>query len=63
VTLSKRWSVLYRDCKAPFVFVLNVIFSKQPRLGLVMAWASSLDPYHNDKPWDDMTPHERCLQE
>ncbi|DBA69003.1 TPA: hypothetical protein ACH3X2_013170 [Trebouxia sp. C0005] len=52
-----------RDCKAPFVFVLNVIFSKQPRLGLVMAWASSLDPYHNDKPWDDMTPHERCLQE
>ena len=55
--------MLYRDCKAPFVFALNVIFSKQPRLGLVMAWASSLDPYHNDKPWDDMTPHERCLQE
>lgn len=54
---------VHRDCKAPFVFVLNVIFSKAPCLGLVMAWATSLDPYNPDKPWSQLTPHERCLQE
>lgn len=54
---------LHRDCKARFVFVLNVIFSKAPRLGLVMAWATSLDPFHPDRPWDQLSPHERCLQE
>lgn len=52
-----------RDCKARFVFVLNVIFSKAPRLGLVMAWATSTDPYNNPKPWDEMEPYEKCLQE
>lgn len=54
---------VHRDCKARFVFVLNVIFSKAPRLGLVMAWATSLDPLNPDKPWSELTPHERCLQE
>ena len=57
------WHCLHRDCKARFVFVLNVIFSKAPRLGLVMAWATNLDPFHPDKPWEQLTPHERCLQE
>lgn len=54
---------VHRDCKARFVFVLNVIFSKAPRLGLVMAWATSLDPFHPDRPWSELSPHERCLQE
>ena len=54
---------LHRDCKARFVFVLNVIFSKAPRLGLVMAWATSLDPFTQDTPWSQLSPHERCLRE
>ncbi|KAL3133701.1 hypothetical protein ABBQ32_008199 [Trebouxia sp. C0010 RCD-2024] len=58
-----RFLPAIRDCKARFVFVLNVIFSKAPRLGLVMAWATSLDPFHPDRPWSQLTPHERCLQE
>lgn len=45
------------------MFVIQVIFSKSPKLGLLMAWATSHDPYNNSTPWAQMSPHERCLQE
>lgn len=52
-----------RNSKKPFVFLVQVMFARNPMLGLVMAWASDKDPAKSDKPHEEQTPFERCLQE
>ena len=52
-----------RNSKKPFVFLVQVMFARNPMLGLIMAWASDKDPSKSDKPHEEQTPFERCLQE
>eukprot|EP00891_Asterochloris_glomerata_P005200 jgi/Astpho2/5200/Aster-04779 len=58
-----RYLPSVRNSKKPFVFLVQVMFARNPMLGLVMAWASDKDPAKSDKPHEEQTPFERCLQE